>query len=141
MAQMNADISMEEYPHKELSHDIVGAAMKVLNSLKPELDEKLYENALVIELKKRGHRIDQQKQFNVFYEGQEVGKLIPDLIVNEAVIVDPKVVTAFNETHVVQMIGYLAVTGLRLAILFNFKEAKLQWKRVVRTGAVDSTGD
>jgi GxxExxY protein len=130
---------MEEYPHKELSHDIIGAAMKVLNSLKPGLDEKIYENALVIELRERGHRIDQQKQFQVFYEGQEVGKLIPDLIVDDAVIVDPKVVTAFSETHIAQMIGYLAVTGLHLALLLNFKEAKLQWKRVVRSGAVSGT--
>ena len=132
---------MEEYPHKELSHDIIGAAMKVLNSLKPGLDEKIYENALVIELQKRGHRLDQQKQFCVFYEGHEVGTLIPDLLVDGAVIVDPKVVTAFNEAHVAQMIGYLAITGLHLALLLNFKEAKLQWKRVVRTGALDSTGD
>jgi GxxExxY protein len=81
---------MEEYPHKELSHDIIGAAMKVLNSLKPGLDEKIYENALVIELRKRSHRVEQQKQFRVFYEEQEVGNLVPDLIVDEAVIVDPK---------------------------------------------------
>jgi len=127
---------MEEYAHKELSHDIIGAAMKVLNTLKPGLDEKIYENALVIELRKRGHKVDQQKQHPVFYDGQEVGKLIPDLIVDGAVIADPKVVSAFNETHIAQMIGYLAVTGLQLALLLNFKEAKLQWKRVVRTGAV-----
>jgi GxxExxY protein len=132
---------MEEYAHKELSHDIIGAAMKALNTLKPGLDERIYENALVIELKKHNRRVEQQKQFRVFYEGQEVGKLIPDLIVDEAVIVDPKVVTAFNETHVAQMIGYLAITGLQLALLLNFKEAKLQWKRVVRSGAVDSTQD
>jgi GxxExxY protein len=132
---------MEEYAHKELSHDLIGAAMKVLNALKPGLDEKIYENALVIELRKHNRRVEQQKQFRVFYEGQEVGKLIPDLMVDEAVIVDPKVVTAFNETHVAQMIGYLAITGLQLALLLNFKEAKLQWKRVVRSGAVDSTQD
>jgi GxxExxY protein len=132
---------MEEYPHKELSHDIIGAAMKVLNSLKPGLDEKIYENALVIELRKRSHRVEQQKQFRVFYEGQEVGNLVPDLIVDEAVIVDPKVVTAFNETHIAQMIGYLAITGLHLALLLNFKQAKLEWKRVVRTGALDDTGN
>lgn len=129
---------MEEYPHKELTHDIIGAAMKVLNSLKPGLDEKIYENALVVELKKRGHRIDQQKQFKVSYEGHEVGTLIPDLIVDELVIVDPKVVATFNETHIAQMIGYLAITGLQFALLLNFKEAKLQWKRVIRTGAMDS---
>ena len=128
---------MEDYPHKELSHDIIGAAMKVLNALKPGLDEKIYENALVIELRKRGHKVDQQKQFPVFYEGQEVGKLIPDLIVDDAVIADPKVVTAFSESHIAQMIGYLAITELHLALLLNFKEAKLQWKRVVRTGALE----
>jgi GxxExxY protein len=121
-----------EYPHKELSHAIIGAAMKVLNTLKPGLDERLYENALVIELRKQGHKVDQQKQYPVFYDAQEIGKLIPDLIVDDAVIVDPKVVTAFNETHIAQMIGYLAITGLRLALLLNFKNAKLKWKRVVR---------
>lgn len=132
---------MEEYAHKELSHDIIGAAMKVLNSLKLGLDEKLYENAMVIELRKRGHTVDQQKQHPVFYEGQEIGRLIPDLTMDNAVIVDPKVVTAFNDTHIAQMIGYLAITGLQLALLLNFKEAKLQWKRVVRTGPVESPGD
>ncbi len=90
---------------------------------------------------RRGHRVEQQKHFCVFYEGREVGELIPDLIVDEAVIVDPKVVTGFNETHVAQMIGYLAVTGLHFALLLNFKEAKLQWKRVVRSGALGPTED
>jgi GxxExxY protein len=52
---------MEEYPHKELSHDIIGAAMKVLNTLKPGLDEKLYERALVAELRKRGHRVERTR--------------------------------------------------------------------------------
>ncbi len=129
---------MEEYAHKELSHNIIGAAMEVLNFLKPGLDEKLYENALVIELRKRGHKVDKQKQHPVLYDSQEIGRLTPDLIVNDVIIVDPKVVTAFNETHLAQMIGYLAITGLQLALLLNFKEVKLQWKRVIRTGALES---
>jgi len=134
-------MSPEDYPHKILTDGIIGAAMKVLNAMKPGLDEKIYENALVIELRKRGHAVDQQKQFTVSYEGQEVGKLVPDLIVDGAVIVDPKVVVAFNETHLSQMIGYLAITGLQLAILLNFKEARLQWKRVVRSGGFDKHPD
>ena len=121
-----------EIIHAELSESIVGAAMKVLNSLKPGLDEKLYENALVIELSRRGHQIDQQTPFPVIYEGQPIGTLIPDLIVDNLVIVDPKVVTAFNDTHVAQMMGYLAITERRLALLLNFKRATLEWKRVVR---------
>lgn len=56
---------------------------------------------------------------------------MPDLIVDGKVIADPKVVTAFNDTHVAQMLGYLNITGLRVALLLNFKEAKLDWKRVV----------
>jgi GxxExxY protein len=117
---------------EELSKDIIGAAMTVLNELKPGLDEKLYENALVIELRKRGHKVDQQKQFPVHYDGQLIGTLIPDLIVDDAVIADPKVVSAFNETHIAQMMGYLAITGLQLALLLNFQNAKLEWKRIVR---------
>jgi GxxExxY protein len=118
--------------HKELSGRIIGAAMEVLNTLKPGLDEKLYERALVIELRRIGHVVEQQMQFPVCYRGELIGTLIPDLIVDGIVIVDTKVVTSFNENHMAQMIGYLAITGLELALLINFKFAKLQWKRVVR---------
>lgn len=106
--------------------------MAVLNTLKPGLDEKLYERALVIELTKRGHKIDQQKPFPVYYEGVEIGTLVPDLIVDDAVIADPKVVTDFNETHIAQMLGYLNITDLRVALLLNFKHSDLRWKRIVR---------
>src|SRR5215216_4023525 len=118
--------------HHELSESIVGAAMKVVNTLHTGLDEKLYENALVIELNKRSLRVEQQRSFPVFYEHQIIGRLIPDLIVDERVIVDAKVVTAFNDAPVAQMIGYLAITNLQLALLLNFKAAKLEWKRIVR---------
>lgn len=118
------------YP--DLSRSIVGASMQVLNTLKPGLSEKAYENSLVVELEKRGHMIEQQRSFDVFYEGVLVDRLIPDLLVDGKVVVDPKVVSGFTDSHIAQMIGYLAVTGFRLAILVNFKHAKLQWKRVVR---------
>jgi GxxExxY protein len=118
--------------HKEKSESIIGAAMTVLNVLRPGLDEKLYENALVIELTKRGHFVEQQVQFPVHYDGKLIGTLIPDLIVDQLVIVDPKVVTLFNDTHLAQMIGYLNITNLKLAMLLNFKNSKLDWKRVIR---------
>lgn len=118
--------------HEELSHAILGAAMKVLNTLKPGLDEKAYENALAIELRKRGLRVEQQKRFNVYYEGELVDTLVPDLLVESLVVVDPKVTEDFTPTHIAQMTGYLAVTQLRLALLLNFKHLDLRWKRVVR---------
>ena len=117
--------------HKELSGTIIGAAMTVLNELRPGLDEKLYENAMVIELQEEGHTVEQQRRFPVHYRGHLVGTLVPDMIVDGLVIADPKVVSAFNDNHIAQMLGYLAITGLDLALLLNFKHAKLEWKRVV----------
>ena len=118
---------------EELSGKIIGAAMEVLNELKPGLDEKLYERALIIELKHHRHSVSAQSSFSVSYRGELIGNLIPDLIVDDAVIVDPKVVSCFTDTHVAQMIGYLNITHLDLALLIiNFKNARLEWKRVLR---------
>jgi GxxExxY protein len=118
--------------HEDLSGKIIGAAIQVLNELKPGLDEKLYERAIAIELKRRGLIVSVQHSFPVYYGGELIGNLVPDLIVNDAVIVDPKVVACFTETHVAQMIGYLNITGLDLALLINFKNVRLEWKRVLR---------
>jgi GxxExxY protein len=117
--------------HEEITQDIIGAAMAVLNELKPGLDEKLYENAVVIELQSRGHSIEQQREFPVYYRGHFIGKLVPDLIVDSRVLIDPKVVSAFADAHIAQMLGYLNITGLKVALLLNFKNARLEWKRVV----------
>jgi GxxExxY protein len=118
--------------HEELSGAIIGIAMEVLNELKPGLDEVLYERAMVIELRRRGYAVAVQDSFPVFYRSELIGTLIPDLIVNNSIVVDSKVVSAFTETHIAQMLGYLNITGLELALLLNFKNARLDWKRVVR---------
>jgi len=127
--------------HKEITEVIIGAAMAVLNELKPGLDEKLYENALVIELQARGHSVEQQREYPVHYRGHFIGKPIPDLIVDGKVIADPKVVSDFNETHIAQMLGYPNITGLEVALLLNFKNAKLEWKRVVNEKRRKNAGD
>ncbi|MEY2501639.1 MAG: hypothetical protein QOI07_1973 [Verrucomicrobiota bacterium] len=118
--------------HEELSGAIIGIAMEVLNELKPGLDEALYERAMAIELRRRGHVVNAQHSFPVLYRGELIGTLVPDLIVDDCIIVDPKVVSAFSETQVAQMIGYLGISGLELALLLNFKNRRLDWKRVVR---------
>ena len=76
--------------HEEITRDIIGAAMAVLNELKPGLDEKLYENALVIEFAARGHKVEAQREFPVYYRNHFVGKLVPDLIVDDAVLPTPR---------------------------------------------------
>jgi GxxExxY protein len=123
----------DELIHRELSEQIIGAAMTVLNTLGPGLNEKIYENALVIELNERGIMTDQQHEYFVDFRGKRVGKLRPDLIVADQVIVDTKVVEAFDDSQTAKMISDLAISGMQLAILINFKFIKLRWKRVVRT--------
>ena len=66
------------------------------------------------------------------YKRHLLGTLIPDLVVDSTVIVDTKVVSAFTDTHIAQMLGYLSITGLDLALLLNFKQARLGVKRVVK---------
>ena len=70
----------KEIIHEVLSGKIIGAAMDVLNELKPGLDERLYERALVIELRRRGHTVDAQRSYPVFYNSELIGHLLPDLI-------------------------------------------------------------
>jgi GxxExxY protein len=125
-------MNRESLLYEKLSGEIIGAAMQVLNTLRPGLNEKAYENALVIELRKRRVSSQQQRRYNVYYEGELVDTLVPDLIVGDLIVVDPKVAEDFTPSHLAQMTGYLAVTGMRLAILLNFKHATLRWKRVIR---------
>src|SRR2546426_3434808 len=100
-------------------------------SLRPVSMKSSTKTPLILELQVRGHSVEQQREYPVHYRGHFIGKLVPDLIVDGKVIADPKVVSAFNESHIAQMIGYLNITGLEVALLLNFKEAKLAWKRVV----------
>jgi GxxExxY protein len=104
---------MSELVHEGLSREIIGVAMQVLNEIKPGLDEKLYERAMTIELRRRGDNVESQKKYPAFYQGERIANLIPDLIVDGKLIVDPKVVAAFNDAHVAQMVGYLTITGVQ----------------------------
>jgi GxxExxY protein len=87
---------------------------------------------MIIELNHRGHSLSIQSAFPVFYRRELIGNLIPDLIIDDAVIVDPKVAACFTDAHVAQMLGDLNITGLDLALLLNFKNSRLKSKRVLR---------
>ena len=118
--------------HDQVTKEVIGAAMEVLNTLRPGQDEKIYERAMVIELGLRGLKVENQKQFAVTYKGHPIGTFIPDLLVENLVVVDPKVVSAFTPEHFAQMLGYLNITGMDVGLLLNFKYARLEWKRLVR---------
>jgi GxxExxY protein len=119
-----------QYPHSDLTSEIIASAQAVHEDLRPGLDEVLYERALCIEFAERSIHFAQQVVYPVKYRSRYIGDLIPDLIIDERVIVDLKVVEAFADTHVAQMLGYLNITGLEIGLLINFKHAKLQIKRI-----------
>jgi GxxExxY protein len=118
--------------HEDLTREAIGAAMEVLNHIKPGQNEKIYERAMRIELELRGLKVTNQKQSAVSYKGHPIGTFIPDLLVNELLIVDPKVLSSFTSEHYAQVLGYLNVCDLKVGLLLNSKYPTLEWKRIVR---------
>lgn len=116
---------------KDEVFQLVGAAMEVVNELGHGLAEKPYENALVVEFGLRGIPFRQQPRFEVSYKGVKVGEFVPDLIAWDAVIVDTKVIERIGDHERGQMLNYLKVTGKRVGVILNFKNAKLEWERMV----------
>ena len=104
----------------ELTERIIGAFFKVYNSLGYGFLEKVYENALLLTLRKMGLNAESQVPINVFYEGKVVGEYFADILVNECVILEIKAVERLTDAHHAQLINYLRATGVTVGILFNF---------------------
>ena len=120
-----------EIIHKELAYEIMGAAFDVHNTLGAGFLEKVYENALMIALRKRGLKCRQQAPIQVTYEGEVVGEYFADILVNDSVILELKAVESLTNIHRAQAINYLKATGYRLVILINFAKPKLDYERIV----------
>ena len=116
---------------QDITGKIIGCGMEVLNILGHGLLEKSYENALTIEFTAQGIAFRQQVRFPVVYKGKTVGEYIPDLIVEDQVIVEVKTVEHIGRHEYGQLMNYLKITGLRVGLLLNFHHAKMQWKRIV----------
>jgi GxxExxY protein len=113
-----------------LSRTVIGCAFTVLNALDPGFLEKIYENALTHEMRKRGLMVEQQRAVSVHYDGIIVGDYFTDIIVENRLIVELKVVQSIHDSHRAQCIIYLKATGLKLALLLNFSRLKLEIERV-----------
>ena len=111
--------------HKEITSKIINAFYKVYNTLGYGFLEKVYENALVLELEKQGLKVQKQVPIQVYYEGKIVGKYFADLLVADAVIVELKAAEQLITAHETQLINYLKATKIEVGLLLNFgKEAK-----------------
>ena len=114
-----------------ISEIIIGAAYEVSNSLGAGFLEKVYENALSHELRKVKMKVEQQKSIKVYYDSMVVGDYFADLIVNETVIVELKTAKHIDNSHLAQTLNYLKATGLKLGLIINFGNPKVEIKRVV----------
>jgi len=124
---------MIELIEKELVHKIVGCAMTVLNELGHGLREKTYEKALYIEFNRQSLTFNQQTIFPVYYNGQLIDEYIPDLVVEEKIIIEIKTVDTILDEHRGQVLNYLRITKKEVGILLNFKHPHLQWERFILT--------
>ena len=114
-----------------LTEAVIGAAFEVSNTLGMGFFEKVYERALVRELKEQGVRVDSQVAFSVIYKGHCVGEYFADILVEGEVVVELKCVERLTGEHTAQCLNYLKASGKQLCLLFNFQKSRLDVKRVV----------
>jgi len=118
--------------HSEITEKIIKAFFKVYNTLGYGFLEKVYENALIIELKKMGFHISQQYNIKVYYDGKIVGDYFTDIIVDNNVIVELKAAEGLREEHKTQLINYLKATDKEVGLLLNFGKTP-EFKRAIFT--------
>jgi len=115
----------------DITYATNGAVFEVNKVLGPGFLEKVYENALLIELKKRGLKVESQVPIKVFYKEKVAGEYIADILIEGKVIVELKTVETIDKIHEAQLLNYLKATGIRVGILVNFKRPKAEIKRMV----------
>lgn len=114
-----------------ISEKIIGCAFKVSNTLGAGFLEKVYQNALMIELTDNGLYAEKEKAITIHYKDKIVGEYYADILVNNQVIIETKAIKALNEIHQAQLLNYLKATNLHLGLLINFGSPKVQIKRLV----------
>jgi GxxExxY protein len=114
-----------------MSGRIIGCALTVAGALGTGFLEKVYENALVHELRKVGFNVEQQRGVTVMYDGISVGEYFVDLLVEQAIVIELKTVQQLNIAHRAQCLNYLRATGMHLCLLLNFGRPRLEVCRVV----------
>jgi GxxExxY protein len=115
----------------DITYAINGSVFEVNRVLGPGFLEKVYENALLIELKSRGLNAESQVPIKVLYKEDVVGEYIADILVEQSVIVELKTVESLEKIHEAQLLNYLRATGIRLGLLVNFRHPKAEIKRLV----------
>jgi len=114
-----------------LTHRVLSAVFEVSNTLGAGFLEKVYQRALLHELTLRGIRSTAQAPLSVTYNGHPVGEYFADLLVEDLLILEVKCVDRLAPAHTAQCLNYLRASNLRLCLLVNFQQPKVEWKRIM----------
>lgn len=125
-------MSASELLYADITEKIIGAAFAVHNSLGKGLTEKAYENALVVKLQQSALQVEQQKALPIFFENNQVGEQIVDLLVEDKIIIEIKAVEHLQKNHETQLLGYLKNTKFQVGLLVNFG-TRVEFKRFVHS--------
>ena len=122
--------------YEDLSNKIIRAYYNILDNLGEGFLEKVYENAMCIELEEMGIPFEQQKAMSVTYKGHIIGDYVADIVVDNKIILELKSIPLRTTKNTAQLINYLAITGHKVGYLLNFGD-KSEYKRVLRKGALN----
>lgn len=130
---MNRIIAMEEGTKaSDLCGQLIGCAMKVHSALRTGFLESVYQNALALELRRAGLKVEQERPISVFYEGELAGAFMADLLINDTLIIETKAIQALAKAHEVQLVNYLVATRIDEGLLLNFGAPRLEFKKKFR---------
>ncbi len=124
--------------HQELTHKIIGCAMKVHSVLGSGFQEVIYQRAMTIEMEKQGLGFAREMEMTIFYEGVDIGTRRVDFFVENNIMVELKAISVLAEGHLAQAINYLEAYKLPIGLLINFGSKSLEFKRVYNTKHADN---
>ena len=130
---MGRSFSDIDYPLQALTEKIIGAAVAVHRELGPGFLERIYENAMVLELKSRGHSVEKQVVCDVFYADKLIGQHRLDVLVDGEIVVELKAVEKILKVHAAQLLSTLKAANKQIGLVINFNQETLVQglKRVV----------
>ncbi len=133
---------MTEILERELSHAVLGCAFAVHNELGSGFLERVYQNALAHELRKRGLHAEVQRPIAVYYDGVLVGEYYADIVVEGKMVLELKACERITPVHEAQLLHYLKATGFTLGYILNFGAGqKLEYRRMVWSAGRHGVGE
>lgn len=123
----------KEYKHSDITHKIIGAAMKVHSTLGNGFQEVIYQRAMEIEMPKYGLSFLRELEMPIFYDDQQIGTRRVDFLVEDQIMVELKALTQLEDVHLAQAINYLEAYKLEIGLLLNFGAKSLEFRRLIKS--------